>query len=200
MNLHTQFEGKKGAILSKVVFRSWENWWPSNTTVQKKQREQSTPLTAVLNDLQGELTSSAVLLTFCVQQSTRPHAYMTGQSRNKLARVINGITVAGVDGKSPNALTESGFSIFRNCHLEVSRGFKYQSILCGVKFWMSGAWYAHTGQHLCGKSHEYLEQHAEHNYPHIPSEMQLRQYMKEGSVSMCPSCNGRVHDTVNKIH
>ena len=48
------------------------------------------------NDLQGELTSSAVLFTFCVQLSTRPHANMTGKSRNKLARIINSNTVPSV--------------------------------------------------------------------------------------------------------
>ena len=120
----------------------------------------------------------------------------------------------GVDGKRPNASTESWFSIFRNCHLEVSRGFNYQYIpvwsvvLDGWSvvrtYWTtplrSHRYWKRREVQLEKKRHEYLEQHAEYNDPYIPSEMQLRKNMKEGSVSMCPSCNGHVHDTVNKIH
>ena len=54
------------------------------------------------------------------------------------------------------------------------------------------------------KRREYLEQHAEDHspdavYPHIPWEVQLGQQTKEGSVSVCSSCNGLVHNMLNEI-
>ena len=54
MNLHHQFQGKKGAIHWKIVFRSWKNWCrvfflAFKNNCPTKQREQSRPLTAVLN-------------------------------------------------------------------------------------------------------------------------------------------------------